>query len=203
MKAPLNPDHGSSDSFTAPMEPLSIEAQHAEMVLKLAKPGAEILRELTPHQADLWHAATGVFTEAGEIGDAIKAHVIYQKPLNLENLVEELGDIEFYLARLRQMLQITRHETLVQNLRKLAQRYPNYQYSNNRAQTRADKATKACRLCLIEFVSGDEVELEGGLMLHQACAEAVRRAGGKFGEALKTNFPHLSGEAEKPKTNQQ
>src|SRR5574344_468112 len=43
-----------------------------KMTLALAKDGADIKRELTPEQANLWHMATGISGEAGEVEDAIK-----------------------------------------------------------------------------------------------------------------------------------
>lgn len=70
---------------------------HADMVTKLAKDGAEIAEALTPADADLWHHATGVVTEAGEL-------LAYDG--DLENLIEELGDFEFYLAGVRASLEL-------------------------------------------------------------------------------------------------
>lgn len=115
------------------------EQMHAEMVSVLVKHGDWILSELTGEKVDLWHAATGVSGEAGELLDAIKKHVVYNKPLDRQNIVEELGDMEFYMEQLRQRLDITRDETLTENRKKLAKRYENYQYSNAAAQARADK----------------------------------------------------------------
>lgn len=113
--------------------------QHADMVAALSKSGAEIKEDLTPHQAAVWHHATGIGTEAGELLTMAKAYCIYGKPVDRENAVEEFGDLEFYMEGLRKELGISRKETLVYNLNKLAKRYPNYQYSNERATARADK----------------------------------------------------------------
>jgi hypothetical protein len=70
--------------------------EHHELVSQLAKPGQEIIDELTPMQAYALHMAIGVSGEAGELLDTIKKFAIYQKPLDFTNLIEELGDIEFY-----------------------------------------------------------------------------------------------------------
>ena len=112
---------------------------HAAMVKNLAKSGEAILKELLPDQCHLLHMAVGISGEAGELLDAIKKYAIYQKPLDLENVVEELGDLEFYIEGLRQELNITRNRTLEQNLRKLSKRYKGFHYSNQAAQERADK----------------------------------------------------------------
>jgi NTP pyrophosphatase (non-canonical NTP hydrolase) len=81
---------------------------------------------------------TGVSGEAGELLDAIKKYVVYNKPIDLENVIEELGDLEFYMEKIRQNLGITREQTLVANIEKLGKRYANG-YSDKAAQERADK----------------------------------------------------------------
>jgi NTP pyrophosphatase (non-canonical NTP hydrolase) len=112
--------------------------EHHELVSQLAKPGQEIIDELTPMQAYALHMAIGVSGEAGELLDAIKKFAIYQKPLDLENVVEELGDIEFYLQGIRQAFCIDREYVLQQNIVKLRKRYGKT-YTNAAAIARADK----------------------------------------------------------------
>lgn len=110
------------------------------MVAGVTKEGGIILAELTPEKCNLWHAATGISGESGELLDAIKKHVAYDSDLDRENVIEELGDLEFYMERLRSALFITREETLEANIEKLAKRYPGFHFSNQAAQHRADKA---------------------------------------------------------------
>lgn len=110
-----------------------------KMVTALAKPGEQIIAELTPEKAHQLHMAVGVSGESGELLDAIKKAVIYNKPLDVENVIEELGDLEFYMEGLRQSLNITRHDTIVANIKKLGKRYSDGGYSNQQAQDRADK----------------------------------------------------------------
>ena len=112
---------------------------HPEMVAGLKKPGAAIAASLTPEKADALHMAVGASGEAGELLDGIKKWVVYEKELDRENIVEELGDLEFYLEGLRAGLGITREETLAHNITKLGKRYEGLQYSNEAAQLRADK----------------------------------------------------------------
>jgi len=113
---------------------------HQQLVAALQKPGDAILSQLTPHKADLLHMAIGVCGEAGELGDAIKRHAIYGKPLDRANVVEELGDLEFYMEGTRRVVGITREETLEANIDKLSVRYEGLVYSDQRAIDRADKA---------------------------------------------------------------
>lgn len=109
------------------------------MVSALVKPGQTIIEELTPSKAHDLHMAVGIVGEAGELIDAIKKAVIYNKPLDRDNVIEELGDIEFYMEGLRQSLNITREETILANIEKLGKRYSSGNYSNQQAQDRADK----------------------------------------------------------------
>lgn len=114
--------------------------EHAALVRRLKKHGGEIELTLNPDRVDLWHAATGVVGEAGELIDAVKKHIVHNQPLDIENVVEELGDIEYYLEQVRQRLDIDRESTLLANITKLTARYGAGTYSDAQAQARADKS---------------------------------------------------------------
>ena len=111
---------------------------HPELVTALAKPGCDILDDLSPDQAFVLHMSIGVSGEAGELLDVIKKWAIYQKPLDIDNVIEELGDIEFYLEGIRQKLGLNRNRILEHNIEKLRRRYGT-KYTNEAAQRRADK----------------------------------------------------------------
>jgi|SRR6185295_16072562 len=111
---------------------------HPSLVTALAKPGEDILATLTPLDCHLLHMSHKLCCEAGELGDAIGKAIYYRKPLDMANVVEELGDIEFYLEGLRQGLNITREKTLEVNIEKLEVRY-GHKYSDRAAQERKDK----------------------------------------------------------------
>ena len=113
--------------------------KHNEMVAQLAKPGETIVKEMTPVNAHLLHMCMGVSGEAGELVDAIKKSVFYCKPIDYEHIIEELGDIEFYLEGLRQGLGITREQTINANICKLGKRYKGHSYSDKQAIERSDK----------------------------------------------------------------
>lgn len=57
------------------------------------------LRTVKPHEhkQQMVHALLGLITEVGELTDSVKRHVVYLKPLDKVNLVEEVGDIFWYL----------------------------------------------------------------------------------------------------------
>lgn len=116
--------------------------QFEKMTIALAKDGAVIKQEITPEQANLLHMGVGVSGESGELLDAIKKHVIYQKPLDVENVKEELGDLLFYMSNLMQSVGLSFEEVLQHNVDKLSVRYSSGSYSNKQAQERADKVSE-------------------------------------------------------------
>ena len=136
--------------------------QFEKMTLALAKDGTDIVKNLTPEQANLWHMATGIGGEAGEVEDVIKKHVIYQKPLDVENVKEELGDLLFYMSNLMQSVGLSFEEVLQHNVDKLSVRYSSGKYSNPQAQERADQVSELVEKVILtateKFVS------EGGSM---------------------------------------
>jgi NTP pyrophosphatase (non-canonical NTP hydrolase) len=81
--------------------------QHSDLVLRLKKPGDLILSQMSPAKADLEHMAIGVAGEASELLDAISVSYSGQE-FDRENLVEEFGDLEFFLEGTRQRLGIER-----------------------------------------------------------------------------------------------
>lgn len=115
------------------------DADYNLMVATLKKPGEAILEVLRPIHADALHMAIGACGEAGELADAIKKWTIYGKELDRANVVEELGDLEFFMQGIREITGISREETLEANMSKLAQRYAGLKYSDAQAIARADK----------------------------------------------------------------
>jgi NTP pyrophosphatase (non-canonical NTP hydrolase) len=85
---------------------------HQEMVTRLAKPGQAILDTMTPAKAHLLHMAIGISGEAGELVAGLATYDRATQNLRAvadcyENILEELGDIEFYVEGLRQGVGLT------------------------------------------------------------------------------------------------
>lgn len=116
-----------------------ISESHKEMVAKLGKSGREILEALNAEDCHLWHMATGIAGEAGELLDAVKKHVVYRRDVDVINVIEELGDLEFYMEGIRQALGLSRETCLDYNMKKLGQRYMNHVYTDAQAIERNDK----------------------------------------------------------------
>jgi NTP pyrophosphatase (non-canonical NTP hydrolase) len=71
----------------------------------------------------LLHALMGLQTEAAELTDALKKYLFYGKPLDYPNLLEEIGDLEWYKGLLLDVLQVSQEHVWDLNLKKLKLRY--------------------------------------------------------------------------------
>lgn len=87
---------------------------------------------------NLIHAAMGLSSDAGEFVDAIKKHVVYGKPLDYDNAIEELGDVLWFISLACKTLNTTMAQVMAANINKLSVRYPD-KYSDEAAIDRADK----------------------------------------------------------------
>ena len=105
--------------------------RYDQFVLRLAK--AESRRDM------IFHAILGLCGEVGELADVIKKELVYNKSLDRAHLVEELGDIRFYLRFVQNMYEISDAEVLQRNADKLSIRYKDLTYTDQAAQDRADK----------------------------------------------------------------
>lgn len=127
---------------------------YADMVAALAKDPKTILEQLQNNvpALDAWHAATGIAGEAGELLDAVKKHAVYARAIDRANVVEELGDLRFYMQHLQLVLGITDQEVLDGNVHKLVTgenaRYKGMVYSDAAAHARADKVTGKVEISL-------------------------------------------------------
>ena len=81
------------------------------MVNQLAKPGADIIAQLTPCSMHLLHMSVGISGEAGELLEAVLDCENIDS-VDVENVTEELGDFEFYLEGFRQEMGVKRENTV-------------------------------------------------------------------------------------------
>jgi len=88
--------------------------------------------DITPR---IEHAVYGLVTEAGELLDAIKKAKIYGQKLDKVNVVEELGDIMWYMALFVDALGTDFQKIWQKNIQKLKLRYPE-KYTDENAKLR-------------------------------------------------------------------
>jgi NTP pyrophosphatase (non-canonical NTP hydrolase) len=89
----------------------------------------------------LLHAAMGLCSEAGEMIDGVKAHIIYGKELDRTNVIEELGDLLWYISLACSAIDVSLETVMEVNIAKLKRRYPN-KYSDKDAVMRDLKAER-------------------------------------------------------------
>lgn len=126
----------------------------AEHVAKLEKSGVSILSDMTRLKAEFAHMGLLVTSEAGELGDAIKAHVIYGRPLDVENVLEECGDILFAVQSILSKIGKTLDDAINDNIDKLSVRYSSGSYSDAQANARADKQDAPATPLTQQFIDG-------------------------------------------------
>lgn len=68
--------------------------------------------------------ALGIAGEAGEIVDTLKKVLYHGHELDLDKLILELGDLEFYLQHLKKHYKISDERVYFDNIMKLQKRYP-------------------------------------------------------------------------------
>ena len=73
----------------------------------------------------LRNAVYGLNGEAGEVIDLLKKHEFQGHELDKEKLIDEAGDVAWYIALLAQALGMTLQDILQHNVNKLMKRYPN------------------------------------------------------------------------------
>lgn len=85
----------------------------------------------------------GLCGETGECGDILKKHLFQGHELNRDKLIEELGDVAWYIALTAYSLDTTMAKVLEKNIAKLEERYPNgFESDRSVNRERYSKKTK-------------------------------------------------------------
>ncbi len=71
----------------------------------------------------LINGVMGLCGESGEVIDIVKKHISQGHSLNKDKIVEELGDVLWYIAELATILNVTIEDIMKYNINKLSQRY--------------------------------------------------------------------------------
>jgi NTP pyrophosphatase (non-canonical NTP hydrolase) len=84
------------------------------------------------------NAVLGLAGEAGEIADAWKKHVYHGHGLDAGEMVNELGDVLWYVTLFADALGVPLGRIMERNIEKLAKRYPDG-FSTEASINRGDK----------------------------------------------------------------
>lgn len=123
--------------------------EYAALAAKTAQNDIEgvVARVRDPKGFEILHGAIGAATESGELLEQVKKHIIYGKDLDFTNLIEEVGDVIWYLQRICEGGDFTIEQAMEANIAKLAKRYPSgffdLEDSNNRDTDAERKAIDA------------------------------------------------------------
>lgn len=91
--------------------------------------------DLTSFDLDILHAIFGVISEAGEILEELMKAKLEGREVNRVNMIEEVGDIMWYLALALRANGGSFEDACTRNINKLAVRYPE-QFSEHKAENR-------------------------------------------------------------------
>lgn len=99
--------------------------EYARLALVTEPLNIEAVAERLSHRASirLLHASFGISSESGEIADAVKRYIFYGKPVDRVNLIEEAGDVLWYLNVLLDAVDSNFDEAMDRNIAKLKARF--------------------------------------------------------------------------------
>ena len=83
------------------------------------------MRSDLPYELVCSNMCMGLAGETGETIDIFKKHIYQGKELDINDVIEEIGDILWYVANLCNVNKITMRECIESNIEKLRKRYPN------------------------------------------------------------------------------
>jgi len=89
----------------------------------------------TPYDLDMLHGVFGVFSEAGEILEEMMKTKLEGREIDHVNIIEEIGDIMWYLALVLRVNDGSFEDAAERNLNKLKARYPE-QFTQEKAENR-------------------------------------------------------------------
>lgn len=104
-----------------------------------------------PVDPQVFHAIVGIATEAGELVQALIKAMYDGKPMDLTNLLEESGDVDWYQALLDSRIQGTQAKRWQSNRDKLARRY---------AKTKGDKPVFTTEAAITRDLSAERAILD-------------------------------------------
>jgi len=97
------------------------------------------LENMGEYDVRLWHALIGMSSEVGELMDQFKRFMFYRQPLDECNVIEELGDVLWYIALACNTLEISMEDVMRKNIKKLRERYPEKYSDHDAAEENRDR----------------------------------------------------------------
>ena len=89
------------------------------------KKAMEFLNPQLNEKDILINGVMGLCGEAGEVIDIVKKHLAQCHELNKDKIIEELGDVLWYVAEVAYVLNVKLEDVFTLNIEKLSKRYKN------------------------------------------------------------------------------
>ncbi len=86
---------------------------------------AKMQKRTSPNGTNIVMVALGLTGESGEFADLVKKHMFQGHELDRDKMIEELGDVLWYIFEGARVLGIEASEIAERNIIKLKKRYPN------------------------------------------------------------------------------
>jgi NTP pyrophosphatase (non-canonical NTP hydrolase) len=103
----------------------AVTIQRQEEKMNPANYREEVKRTAERSLYSILFGALGLAGETGEVVEIVKKYYFHGKPLDTNHLVEELGDVRWYLECLCIAANVSMEEVERRNVEKLRKRYPN------------------------------------------------------------------------------
>jgi NTP pyrophosphatase (non-canonical NTP hydrolase) len=112
--------------------------EYQDAAMRSAPLDPSIVPALSNVTSQLLHAQMGIITELGEFSSPLKKRLIYGQMLDVTNMVEECGDMLWYISLALNALGVSMEECMEENIAKLKIRYPE-KFTEKDALERKDK----------------------------------------------------------------
>jgi NTP pyrophosphatase (non-canonical NTP hydrolase) len=128
------------------MTPNEYQIQAARTLMSSSEQAEAIIDsiKILPELSQMIVGGAKLCSEAGELNDTIVKHISYGQELDHNNIIEECGDILWYVAMILTACQTTMEEAMHSNIEKLRIRYPE-KFTEKDAAERKDKIE--CPFC--------------------------------------------------------
>ena len=90
------------------------------------------------YMPNVLYAAIGMCGEAGEVSELIKKYAYHGHTIDREHLARELGDVLWYVSYMADLFGYSLGEIMAMNQEKLAKRYPDGKFDEERSRNRKE-----------------------------------------------------------------
>jgi NTP pyrophosphatase (non-canonical NTP hydrolase) len=112
--------------------------EYQNEVMRTAPTDPDLKPALSNVTSQLLHAHLGITTELGEFASPLKKRLMYGQTLDITNMVEECGDMLWYISLALNALGVDLETCMNDNINKLKIRYPE-KFTYELAKERLDK----------------------------------------------------------------